>query len=295
MAWRLAKSLEKLRDQVNTLHPNRSKASDGTIGDAQHANTVSDHNPVNGVVTALDLTHDPAHGLDANNLAEALRNSRDPRIKYVIFNGRAFDPYNGFGWGWQPYTGSNPHTSHIHISVTGDYDSTKAWDLGLINQPLGGNMEKPLNSGDKENIIKVTGNSPDEVKSKGDWNNVYYSVLQPRILRLQGNLREIDFDLKKAEFDNRRLVDQTNKLTEDNLVLKEENEALKAKPSIGTDFVQRLTSRKFIIAAVSSLVPLGNAVFGWGLTVDQVLTFLAPVLLFIGIEGLKDVKEVESK
>ena len=33
MAWRLAKSLEKLRSQVNAKHPKRSKASDGAIGD----------------------------------------------------------------------------------------------------------------------------------------------------------------------------------------------------------------------------------------------------------------------
>ena len=59
MAWRLARSLETLRAQINALSPNRSKASDGTIGDAAHSARTSDHNPDGGgVVRALDLTHD---------------------------------------------------------------------------------------------------------------------------------------------------------------------------------------------------------------------------------------------
>ena len=71
--WRVAKSLEHLRTQVNNAFPNRSKASDGTIGDISHQGRESDHNPwvVDagiGVVTALDVTHDPAHGCDAGKL-----------------------------------------------------------------------------------------------------------------------------------------------------------------------------------------------------------------------------------
>jgi hypothetical protein len=67
MAWRPAKSLIQLRDQINQIAPNRSKASDGTIGDAAHASRASDHNPWvregdAGVVTAIDITHDPDDG-----------------------------------------------------------------------------------------------------------------------------------------------------------------------------------------------------------------------------------------
>ena len=35
-SWRAAKSLLKLRDQVNARFPGRKKDSDGTIGDAAH-------------------------------------------------------------------------------------------------------------------------------------------------------------------------------------------------------------------------------------------------------------------
>lgn len=138
--WRVAHSLEKLRDQVNAAHPRRSKASDGTIGDAAHAATVSDHNPDRyGIVRALDITHDPvgtsaADRLDAHALADVLVASRDPRIKYVISRGRiarsyakgTIKPYT-----WAPYTGADPHTSHAHVSVVDDSraDSTAAWQI----------------------------------------------------------------------------------------------------------------------------------------------------------------------
>ena len=69
MSWRLARSLAVLRSQINDLSPNRSKISDGTIGNQEHASRVSDHNPnAAGVVTAMDITHDPQHGIDSEKL-----------------------------------------------------------------------------------------------------------------------------------------------------------------------------------------------------------------------------------
>lgn len=129
MTWRLAGSLVKLRDQINAAYPNRSKMSDGTIGDTAHAATVSDHNPnADGVVTAFDITHDPAHGVDIDKLSDALTASRDPRIKYLIANNQILVPQD-FGWVWQPYVGVDPHTSHLHVSVYGDYDNQAEWKI----------------------------------------------------------------------------------------------------------------------------------------------------------------------
>lgn len=126
MSWRLAKSLETLRKQVNEKYPKRSKASDGTIGDAAHQGTVSDHNPnVAGVVTALDLTHDPKH-LDAGKLADALVKSKDKRIKYIIWNRRIWMGR------WEPYYGDNPHNKHVHISVAAQptlFDDKTKWRI----------------------------------------------------------------------------------------------------------------------------------------------------------------------
>lgn len=134
MAWRLAGSLVTLRAQINAEWPARSRRSDGTIGDSSHAARASDHNPnAQGVVTAFDCTHDPASGADMHLVAEDLRESRDPRLEYVIFYGRMFASYRTAArapWTWGPYTGSNPHTSHMHVSVTGLYDRTDEWQIG---------------------------------------------------------------------------------------------------------------------------------------------------------------------
>lgn len=133
-AWRLAKSLEMLRAQINALSPNRSKISDGTKGDDAHAARKSDHNPnAAGVVQAIDLTDDEKHGVDNVALANALLGSRDPRIKYVIADGKKASGAGGPSpWKWRPYTGANSHHHHLHISVVDKaslYDDASAWDL----------------------------------------------------------------------------------------------------------------------------------------------------------------------
>lgn len=136
--WRVAKSLLHLRNQVNAKAPGRSKASDGTIGDARHRSRSSDHNPwvldgTIGVVTAMDITHDAGHGCDAGELAKAIVASRDNRVKYVIWNKQISSslPQGGKpAWHWRPYGGSNPHSKHCHISVNSEksrYDSERNW------------------------------------------------------------------------------------------------------------------------------------------------------------------------
>jgi peptidoglycan hydrolase-like protein with peptidoglycan-binding domain len=133
--WRLAKSLEVLRSQVNQQSPTRNKASDGTLGDEAHASRASDHNRNSaGVVQALDLTHDPAGGFDSYKFAETLRTKKDPRVKYVISNYRIFSGNAGPSpWVYRKYTGSNPHSMHAHVSVVDDaksYDDVSEWDIG---------------------------------------------------------------------------------------------------------------------------------------------------------------------
>lgn len=138
LSWRVARSLSVLRRQVDGLAPGRSKASDGTIGDAAHASRDSDHNPwvVDagvGVVTAMDITHDPAHGCDAGALAQRIVAGRDPRVKYVISNRRIANSASIGGaapWTWRPYGGSNPHEKHVHVSVKAQraaYDDESPW------------------------------------------------------------------------------------------------------------------------------------------------------------------------
>lgn len=134
MTWRLAASLDTLRKQIDAARPARRKDWDGTIGDASHAARASDHNPNDaGVVTAIDITHDPAGGVDSYTLAEWLRQKRDPRIKYVISNGRIFSSTVS-PWTWRPYTGTSKHDHHVHVSVSASaslYDAAQPWDLPL--------------------------------------------------------------------------------------------------------------------------------------------------------------------
>jgi len=115
--WKLNPTLIALEAEVDRLAPGRKKASDGSIGDAAHAARTSDHNPAGGLVNAIDITHDPAGGFDAAALYNAIVARKDPRVKYVIFNRQTAGPGTSAGWGGKVYTGDNPHTSHIHVSV----------------------------------------------------------------------------------------------------------------------------------------------------------------------------------
>ncbi len=144
--WRAAKSLLTLKEQINQMAPHRNTSSDGTIGDESHcgsASTGSDHCPSvpdgsTGVVTALDITHDPAHGCDCAKIIDAIWQSRDPRVKYLIWNSRIANSSAIHGkppWTWRDYTGPNPHNRHFHVSVKPEklgvsgYDTTSAWTI----------------------------------------------------------------------------------------------------------------------------------------------------------------------
>lgn len=165
------KSLAKLISQVNALAPKRSKASDGWIGDAAHAARKSEHNPdTDGSVDAVDITHDPRHGCDAQRLADAIVASRDRRVKTLIHNGRILTPAKG--WAWRKYNGRNKHTQHLHIDVIDLHqDDATAWNINaafgkptaapvVAKQPKpAGNLTKPqvdsvLKRGAKGDFVK---------------------------------------------------------------------------------------------------------------------------------------------
>lgn len=135
MTWRVARSLDTLLAEINAAAPNRSKISDGSIGDTSHSSRYSDHNPnPAGVVRARDFTHDPENGCDGHEIADAVRLlgiNGHPALgpgAYVIWQGEIASAT--YGWVWRIYTGTNPHNHHIHVSVqtaAPGYDSTAAW------------------------------------------------------------------------------------------------------------------------------------------------------------------------
>ena len=127
MAWHLAPALEQLRAEVNKKWPNRSKASDGTIGDASHSARTSDHNPNSrGSVNAMDIT---VAGIDKGTLIAVAK--KHPSVRYIISDRRIMNRDIG-NFRSRPYSGSNPHTKHVHISL---YQSataenrTQSWGL----------------------------------------------------------------------------------------------------------------------------------------------------------------------
>ena len=95
--------------QATALFPKRKRLSDGLLPSAAHRkqNPNSDHN----TGLAVDLTHDPKGGVDCTELYEKWQG--DDRVSYLIFNRRIWTKERGD----RPYTGSNPHLKHIHLSI----------------------------------------------------------------------------------------------------------------------------------------------------------------------------------
>ena len=122
-AWFLNTALTRFRNEVNARWPARDKTSDGTIGDAAHQATNSSHNPdLDGSVDAWDMDVDGVPV--ATVIAAALKHEA---IQYVIYNRRITSRSWGLGT-WRPYTGTSPHTEHVHFNTRESHEnSTKPW------------------------------------------------------------------------------------------------------------------------------------------------------------------------
>jgi len=136
--WRAAKSLLMLRRQIDLLSPNRDRNCDGIIGGLERCPGSSDHCPniienKTGIVTAIDITHDPDRGCDLSKICRSISSVRDRRIKYIIFKTqicRSYPIKNIPAWTWQKFIGRNPHLKHAHFSVIGEknkYDDKSTW------------------------------------------------------------------------------------------------------------------------------------------------------------------------
>lgn len=118
----LAPSLVELRREIDARWPKRDRASDGWLGDAAHAARQSDHNPdARGMVHALDVDKD---GIDVPAVLVALIG--DARVWYVIHDRTIWS--RTYDWKARPYTGTNAHTEHIHVSIR--YETTAEQGTG---------------------------------------------------------------------------------------------------------------------------------------------------------------------
>jgi hypothetical protein len=117
-AW-LSKAAVQMREQIDDSFADRSRKSDGWIGNQKHQNTKSDHNPLpkTGEVCAIDvdakLCDQPEMSI---YLAEQIRVAAktDKRISYIIHCGKIASAKSF--WRFVKYRGINQHTRHIHIS-----------------------------------------------------------------------------------------------------------------------------------------------------------------------------------
>lgn len=146
----IAPALATLWAETKARFPKRDSASDGWLGDARHqAESFSDHNPdpnslPPGCVRALDIDSgpdgDPVRDIVADVLSATIG---DPRVWYVISQGRIYSRTHG--WAALVYTGSDPHISHVHVSLQGHNGITEqtAHDLAFDTSPWFGTGPKP--------------------------------------------------------------------------------------------------------------------------------------------------------
>lgn len=137
--WKLAPCLVAMEAEADRIAPRRRRTSDGSIGDQAHAVRRSDHNPdeegVTDWVDALDISHDPANGMDIHAHARTIAARRDPRIDYIISNRRIWSRANPT---WRTYKGDNPHTLHAHFSVVDAHrGDTSPWFNAVPLFPTG--------------------------------------------------------------------------------------------------------------------------------------------------------------
>lgn len=143
--WVTSDAIRSLGEQVETEWPER-RPQDGTVASKSHTQwPISDHgvDPNGGIVRAIDIGLPP-------DLAEALRLSRDPRLKYVIHKDQMFSSYPAHGFApytWRPYT-KGGHGSHTHVSMLTVADNDdEPWEIGDDMAKAVEGIQRNLNDG----------------------------------------------------------------------------------------------------------------------------------------------------
>jgi hypothetical protein len=165
MSWRVAFSLDTLLQEVNSYAPDRNDDSDGTIGNQEHAERDSRHNPNDeDVVTARDITYD-ALKFDVHTYVRRLAARPDLipiDLYYMISDGDSFSRENDFKP--RPYKGKNPHKVEAHFGVgrgpdgdpVGPYDNKPRW---FVRELMTGEVNDMFEKGDREALIETRDNN----------------------------------------------------------------------------------------------------------------------------------------
>lgn len=132
MASRRLPAIIAFENEMNTAFPDRDRSSDGEVGDARHADSVSNHNRDETGNTGW--WHDAdrineVHARDTDRdlrkrgwrmemvlaiLLDRCRRGVEKRITEIIFDGYIYTKARG--WTKRKYSGSNPHDKHLHLS-----------------------------------------------------------------------------------------------------------------------------------------------------------------------------------
>jgi hypothetical protein len=169
-----------LVEEINYIAPNRSKASDGTIGNQAHADSVSDHNPdeTGNVGNVSDSDHiDEVHARDVTAkgpwpagwsaarivgiIVKRSRSGQEKRTRYVIHNRKIYKRSNG--WVEEDYTGPNPHTEHFHVSFmygsgsgsSNPENDTSPWGIKAAYDAEQEETEMPFDASDKTYLTAI--------------------------------------------------------------------------------------------------------------------------------------------
>ena len=139
MAWRDARSIETLRNQLNAIAPNRSKSTEryARIAAAHGQNPTSDHEPnASGVVTAFDVTHDPAGGMDARAWRRRCASSAIAEQVCDLRSSHLLGDEITLGVASLRRGERAPHP-HPHLGVFDSalYDDAGAWTIGVTATP----------------------------------------------------------------------------------------------------------------------------------------------------------------
>lgn len=170
--WEKTKTIEALFASFNQRFPNRSKASDGTIGDTAHSTGKSGHNPDKpyplpsggsaeyedndgrAEVRAGDVTAALNGDVTMQQVIDAIRADSDDRNRfaYIIYNRRICSANNG--WVWETYDGDNPHDKHAHFSSKPAADNDASLFESILNVGEGVMPEVVWTESEQAEILK---------------------------------------------------------------------------------------------------------------------------------------------
>lgn len=184
----LAPSLKRLFNELDHTWPNRDRRTDGWIRWPKDGISKG-HNPDSkGCVHAIDVDKD---GIDQMWI---IRNIAKPSnvLWYIIWNRHLYS--NTYHWVEKPYTGSNPHTDHMHIEI---YQNSTAenysgsWNIGVqegIGTPGGGGLSDfppPISEGigradDRNYVDYMAGLQQQQHSVAANWVNAAQHMRETR-------------------------------------------------------------------------------------------------------------------